>query len=266
MRKPNSMANAKMLQNIGVYRNYVLCRALRHKMTNPEEPVQKRRRVNFSKEKVEIRDTHEKVRTAKKRTTQSARWLERQLNDPYVKRAKAEGWRSRAAFKLIEIDDAYKLIKRDSHVLDLGVAPGGWAQVAMKRGAKKVIGVDLLHVDAIDGVDLIVGDFTEPEVQAQMLEMLGKKPDLIMSDMAANTVGHKETDHIRTIALAESAAYFAIEFLETGGSFITKVFQGGGVGDMLTALKQNFDKVRHFKPKSSRAESVELFLVATGKK
>jgi len=202
----------------------------------------------------------------KKRTEQSARWLERQLNDPYVKRARAEGWRSRAAFKLIEIDDAYKLIKRDSYVLDLGVAPGGWAQVAIKRGAKKVIGVDLLHVNPIEGVDLIVGDFTEQEIQNQMLEMLGRKPDLIMSDMAANTVGHRETDHIRTIALAEAAAYFAIEFLETGGSFITKVFQGGGVGEMLDALKKNFKKVYHFKPKSSRSESVELFLVATGRK
>ncbi len=235
-------------------------------MTEPKQPDNKRRRVNFSKEKIEIRDTHEKVRTAKKRTEQSARWLERQLNDPYVKRARAEGWRSRAAFKLIEIDDAYKLIKRDSYVLDLGVAPGGWAQVAIKRGAKKVIGVDLLQVNPIEGVDLIVGDFTEHEIQSQMLEMLGRKPDLIMSDMAANTVGHRETDHIRTIALAEAAAYFAIEFLETGGSFITKVFQGGGVGEMLDALKKNFKKVYHFKPKSSRAESVELFLVATGRK
>ena len=149
---------------------------------------------------------------------------------------------------------------------DLGVAPGGWAQVAIKRGAKKVIGVDLLQVNPIEGVDLIVGDFTEHEIQSQMLELLGRKPDLIMSDMAANSVGHRETDHIRTIALAEAAAYFAIEFLETGGSFITKVFQGGGVGEMLDALKKNFKKVYHFKPKSSRAESVELFLVATGRK
>lgn len=235
-------------------------------MTEPKAPDNKRRRVNFLKEKIEIRDTHEKVRTAKKRTEQSARWLERQLNDPYVKRARAEGWRSRAAFKLIEIDDAYKLIKRDSYVLDLGAAPGGWAQVAIKRGAKKVIGVDLLQINPIEGVDLIIGDFMENEIQNQMIEMLGRKPDLIMSDMAANTVGHRATDHIRTIALAETAAYFAIEFLETGGSFITKVFQGGGVGEMLDALKKNFKKVYHFKPKSSRAESVELFLVATGRK
>lgn len=226
----------------------------------------KRRRVVFSKTKVEIRDTYEKVRTAKKRTTQSARWLERQLNDPYVKRAKIEGWRSRAAFKLIEIDDAYKLIKRDSYVLDLGAAPGGWAQVAIKRGARKVIGVDLLNIEPIENVEFIVGDFTQQEIQAQMLEKLEKKPNLIMSDMAANTVGHRTTDHIRTIALAEEAAYFAIDFLETGGSFITKVFQGGGVGEMLNALKQNFEKVRHFKPKSSRAESVELFLIAINKK
>ena len=226
----------------------------------------KRRRVVFSDAKSEIRDSHEKVRTAKKRTVQSARWLERQLNDPYVKRARLEGWRSRAAFKLIEIDDEFKLIKRDSHVLDLGVAPGGWAQVAMKRGARKVVGVDLLHVDPISGVELLVGDFTEPEIQQKILELLGAKPDLVISDMAANTVGHRATDHIRTIALAEAAAFFAIDVLSKGGCFIAKVFQGGSEGEMLNALKQNFQKVRHFKPKSSRAESVELFLVAIGKK
>jgi 23S rRNA (uridine2552-2'-O)-methyltransferase len=235
-------------------------------MNDETEKPEKRRRVVFSDAKFEIRDKKEKVRTARKRTVQSARWLERQLNDPYVKRAKAEGWRSRAAFKMIEIDDEYKLIKKDSFVLDLGVAPGGWAQVAMKRGAKKVVGVDLLNVEPIEGVDLLVGDFTDTEVQAKILEMLGNRPNLIISDMAANTVGHRETDHIRTIALAQSAADFAIEFLIKGGSFVAKVFQGGSEGQMLTSLKHNFKQVRHFKPKSSRAESVELYLIAIGKK
>lgn len=226
----------------------------------------KRRRVNFEESKIEIRQTKERVRTGKKRTAGSARWLERQLNDPYVKRAKAEGWRSRAAFKLIEIDDEFHIIKPNSLVLDLGVAPGGWAQVAMKRGAKKVVGVDLLHTDPIENVTLIKGDFTEPDIQNELLTKLGGKPNLIISDMAANTVGHKATDHIRTSALAELAADFAIEFLDKGGSFVTKVFQGGSEKEMLDKLKQSFRTTKHVKPKASRAESVELYLLAIDRK
>lgn len=226
----------------------------------------KRRRVVFAEKAITPHQKFERVKTARKRTAQSTRWLERQLNDPYVKRAKAEGWRSRAAFKLIELDDALKIIAKNSLVLDLGVAPGGWAQVAIKRGAAKVVGIDLLEVLPIDGVILIQGDFLEPDMQEQILVQLGGKPNLIMSDMAANTVGHRATDSIKTTVLSTSAADFAIEFLEKGGSFITKVFQGGAEGEMLNKLKKAFKTVKHVKPKSSRAQSVELYLVAMGRK
>lgn len=232
-----------------------------------EAKPQKRRRVVFDKSAASIRgDVYQKVRTAKKRTVQSARWLERQLNDPYVKLAKSEGYRSRAAFKLIEIDDQFSLIKPNSKVLDLGAAPGGWCQIAQKRGAKNIVGVDLLDIDPIEGVTLLKGDFTEPEIQAALLEALGEKPNLIISDMAANTVGHRQTDHLRTAALAQMAADFAIEFLERGGSFVTKVFQGGSQADTLNALKHSFKSVKHFKPNASRKESVELYLIAIDKK
>lgn len=227
---------------------------------------EKRRRVVFGKTEVIPHQKFERVKTARKRTAQSTRWLSRQLNDPYVKRAKAEGWRSRAAFKLIELDDALKIIGKDALVVDLGVAPGGWAQVAIKRGAKKVIGIDLLDVPPIDGVVLLKGDFLEQEMQAEILAHLGAKPNLVMSDMAANTVGHRATDSIKTTVLASSAADFAIEFLSKGGHFITKVFQGGAENEMLNKLKQAFKTVKHIKPKSSRAESVELYLVALDKK
>ena len=227
---------------------------------------EKRRRVVFSKSEVIPHQKFERVKTARKRTAQSTRWLARQLNDPYVKRAKAEGWRSRAAFKLIELDDALKLIDKDALIVDLGVAPGGWAQVAIKRGAKRVVGIDLLDVPPIEGVVLLKGDFLEPEMQAEILKALGGKPNLVMSDMAANTVGHRATDSIKTTVLASSAGDFAIEFLEKGGHFITKVFQGGAEGEMLNKLKHAFKTVKHIKPKSSRAESVELYLVALSKK
>jgi 23S rRNA (uridine2552-2'-O)-methyltransferase len=226
----------------------------------------KRRRVVFSKTEVIPHQKFERVKTARKRSAQSTRWLSRQLNDPYVKRAKAEGWRSRAAYKLIELDDALKLIKRDSLIVDLGVAPGGWAQVALKRGAKRIVGIDLLDVLPIDGVILLKGDFLEPEIQSAIISQLGGRPNLVMSDMAANTVGHRATDSIKTTVLATSAADFAIEFLENGGNFVTKVFQGGAESEMLNKLKKAFKSVKHVKPKSSRAESVELYLVALGKK
>ena len=213
-----------------------------------------------------IHDVHQKVRTAKKRSVQSARWLERQLNDPYVKLARAEGWRSRAAFKIREIDDAFGIFSKDAKILDLGAAPGGWSQVAMKRGAKNIVAIDLLHVEPIDGVTIFQGDFCDDNMQKEIIDALGGYPDVIMSDMAANTVGHKQTDHLRTVALAELAADFAIEFLKPGGHFVTKVFQGGSQIDMLTRLKQNFKQVKHFKPDSSRKESVELFLVALNRK
>lgn len=236
----------------------------------PPPPVElppRRRRVNFDPAAAaQVRATPERVRTAKKRTEQSARWLERQLNDPYVKRAKAEGWRSRAAFKLIELDDRFGIIRSGDRVVDLGVAPGGWAQVALARGAARVVGVDLLHVDPIAGVELVQGDFLDPEMPARLLALLGAAPTLVISDMAANTVGHRATDHLRTIALAESAARFALDTLAPGGTFVTKVFQGGSDTGLLAQLKQAFTQVRHAKPPASRAESVELYLVAQGRR
>lgn len=233
----------------------------------PAELPPRRRRVNFDPvAAAQVRATPERVRTAKRRTEQSARWLERQLNDPYVKRAKAEGWRSRAAFKLIELDERFGIIRKGDRVVDLGVAPGGWAQVALARGAARVVGVDLLPVDPIAGVELVQGDFLAPEMPARLLELLGGAPTLVISDMAANTVGHRATDHLRTIALAEAAAQFALENLAPGGTFVTKVFQGGSDSGLLAELKQAFTQVRHAKPPASRAESVELYLVAQGRR
>lgn len=236
----------------------------------PPPPVElqpRRRRVNFDPAAAaQVRATPERVRTAKKRTEQSARWLERQLNDPYVKRAKAEGWRSRAAFKLIELDDRFGIVRSGDRVVDLGVAPGGWAQVALARGAARVVGVDLLHVDPIAGVELVQGDFLDPDMPARLLALLGGAPTLVISDMAANTVGHRATDHLRTIALAEAAAQFALDTLAPGGTFVTKVFQGGSDSGLLAQLKQAFAQVRHAKPPASRAESVELYLVAQGRR
>lgn len=233
----------------------------------PAELPPRRRRVNFDPvAAAQVRATPERVRTAKKRTEQSARWLERQLNDPYVKRAKAEGWRSRAAFKLIELDERFGIIRNGDRVVDLGVAPGGWAQVALARGAARVVGVDLLAVDPIAGVELVQGDFLDPQMPDRLLALLGGAPTLVISDMAANTVGHRATDHLRTIALAEAAAQFALDTLAPGGTFVTKVFQGGSDSGLLAQLKQAFAQVRHAKPPASRAESVELYLVAQGRR
>lgn len=231
------------------------------------KPAPKRRRVfKESDAKAHVHEKFERVKTARKRSPQSTRWLERQLNDPYVKMAKAEGWRSRAAYKLLELNEAHHFLKKNGFVIDLGVAPGSWAQVAAKHGAARIVGVDLLQVAPIDGVILVEGDFMEEAIQTQLLTDLGAKPNLIMSDMAANTVGHRATDHIRTINLAQMAADFAIEHLEKGGTFIAKVFQGGSEGQMLNRLKQNFKTVKHVKPKASRSDSVELYLLAMGRK
>ncbi len=205
-----------------------------------------------------------RLKTAKHHTPSSQHWLERQLNDPYVQRAKAQGWRSRAAFKLLEIDDRFHLIRRGARVIDLGAAPGGWVQVALKRGAAAVAGVDLLAIAPIPGAELIQADFTEPGVGEQLLERLGGAPDLVVSDMAHNTVGHKQTDHLKIVGLIEAAADFACVALRPGGAFVTKAFQGGATGDALNALKAAFTEVRHVKPKASRADSSELYLVATG--
>ncbi len=209
---------------------------------------------------------HTAVKTAKTRTQSSAKWLERQLNDPFVAQAKAEGWRSRAAFKLMEIDDRFHLLKRGARVVDLGCAPGGWVQVALKRGAAFVAGVDLLPVDPIPGAELIEADFTDPEVGPRLMDMMHGSPDVVVSDLAHNTVGHRQTDHLKIMGLLELAADFALANLGPGGTFVAKAFQGGETEHLLLRLKLNFDTVKHFKPKSSRADSSEIYIVALGRK
>ncbi|QHL89663.1 rRNA methyltransferase [Sphingomonas changnyeongensis] len=207
----------------------------------------------------------QRVRTARNRTAASTRWLERQLNDPYVRRAKAEGYRSRAAYKLLELDEKFGLLKGARRIVDLGVAPGGWAQVARKRvpGAT-VVGIDLLPTDPIDGVTLFQMDFTAEDAPERLREALGGQADLVMSDMAANTVGHAQTDHLRTMALVEAAAWFAIETLRPGGGFIAKVLAGGADNDLVALLKQQFTTVKHAKPPASRKESSEWYVIAQG--
>jgi 23S rRNA (uridine2552-2'-O)-methyltransferase len=206
----------------------------------------------------------QRLKTAEDRTLSSQAWLERQLNDPYVKAAKAQGYRSRAAFKLSEIDDRFHLIRRGARIVDLGCAPGGWLQVAVQRGAARVVGIDLLQVDPVQGVELILGDFTDPAMGPLLIETLGGAPDIVMSDMAPNTVGHRQTDHLRIVTLIEAAADFAIAVLKPGGTFVTKAFQGGETAEVLRTLKAAFTDVRHVKPKASRADSSEVYLLATG--
>ncbi|AEG49522.1 Ribosomal RNA large subunit methyltransferase E [Sphingobium chlorophenolicum L-1] len=206
-----------------------------------------------------------RVKTAKGRTAQSTRWLERQLNDPYVRRAKAEGWRSRAAFKLIELDEKFHFVKGSRAVVDLGVAPGGWAQVVRKLCPKaKVVGIDLLPTDPIPGVTLFQMDFMDDKAPVLLAEALGDAPDLVISDMAANTVGHAATDHLRTMGLVEAAAMFAVENLRKGGTFVAKVFAGGTDADLLAILKKHFTTIKHAKPPASRKGSVEWYVVAQG--
>ncbi len=215
-----------------------------------------------------------KVKTARGRTTSSTRWLQRQLNDPYVKRAQAEGYRGRAAFKIMELDDKYRFLVPGARVVDLGAAPGGWCQVAVKRvnalnersgkSVGTILAVDLQEMDPIAGCELRVLDFMEDDADLQVKEWLGGKADVVMSDMAASSSGHKQTDHLRIIALCEAAAYFAFDVLEVGGTFVAKVLAGGAEGDLQKLLKQRFDKVANIKPPSSRADSSEKFVVATG--
>ena len=204
------------------------------------------------------------LRSGRGRTTASQEWLKRQLNDPYVAAAQAQGWRSRAAFKLIEMDDRFQLIKPGMRVLDLGAAPGGWSQVVRKRGAGKVVALDLLPVDPIHGVTMLEGDFNDPDMPARLEAALGGKADLVLSDMAPNTTGHNATDHLRIIALAELALEFAVKVLAPGGGFVAKVFQGGSEKEMLAPMKLLFASVRHAKPPASRKESSELYVVAMG--
>lgn len=210
-----------------------------------------------------------RLKTARGRTHSSQLWLERQLNDPYVARAKREGRRSRAIYKLIEINDKAKLLKPGQRVLDLGAAPGGWSQLAAEitgsvDGRGKVVAIDLLPIDPLPGVDFVQMDFMDDAAPDLLKTMLGGPADLVLSDMAANTVGHRATDHLRIVALVEAAAYFAVEVLAPGGAFLAKVFQGGTEGDILTLLKRDFTVVKHIKPAASRAGSAEIYVLATG--
>lgn len=211
------------------------------------------------------RNPDRRVKTAKKRTESSTRWLQRQLNDPYVKQAKADGYRSRAAYKLIELDDKFGLIRGAKRVVDLGIAPGGWSQVVRAKAPKaEVVGIDLLPTEPIEGVNIFEMDFMDDEAPAKLEEALGGPPDLVLSDMAANTVGHKQTDHLRTMGLVEAGAWFAVETLGEGGAFVAKVLAGGTDAELLKLLKQHFKSVKHAKPPASRKGSSEWYVVAQG--
>jgi 23S rRNA (uridine2552-2'-O)-methyltransferase len=207
-----------------------------------------------------------RVSSVRGRTVSSKRWLERQLNDPYVAAAKAKGYRSRSAFKLKELDAKFHLLKRGARVLDLGAAPGGWSQVAAGRvgEAGKIVAADILEMEPIPGVTFLQCDLLDAETPATLKRALDGEADLVLSDMAAPTTGHRETDHIRTLALFEAALDMAEDVLKPGGAFIGKVFQGGATGQLLTRVKKRFADVKHVKPPASRQESVELYLVATG--
>jgi 23S rRNA (uridine2552-2'-O)-methyltransferase len=210
-----------------------------------------------------------RVKTARKRSLASTLWLERQLNDPYVAQARREGYRSRAAFKLLEIDDKYRLLKPGQRIVDLGAAPGGWSQVAAARilareGKGRVVAVDLLDMDPVEGVEFQSLDFHEAAAPERLRIALGGPADGVLSDMAANATGHRKTDHLRIVGLVELATDFACEVLAPGGFFLAKVLRGGAESELLTRLKRQFALVRHVKPKASRADSAELYLLATG--
>jgi 23S rRNA (uridine2552-2'-O)-methyltransferase len=209
----------------------------------------------------------QRVRTARGRKVGSTKWLERQLNDPYVKRAKAEGYRSRAAYKLIELDDRFGLLKGVARVVDLGVAPGGWTQVVRQRAPKaRVVGIDLLPTDPIEGAELLEMDFMDDSAPERLREALGGEADLVLSDMAANTVGHPQTDHLRTMGLVEAGLEFAVEILRPGGAFVAKVLAGGADNSLVAELKRRFTTVKHAKPPASRKGSSEWYVVAQGLK
>lgn len=212
----------------------------------------------------EGRGKPQRLKTAKQRTPSQQAWLERQVNDPFAARARARGYRSRAAYKLTEIDDRLKFLKPGARVVDLGLAPGGWTQVAVERGVRDIVGVDLLPVDPIPPAHILQMDFTDPACGLRLIELLGGPPDVVLSDMAPNTVGHRQTDHLRIMGLIEAAADFAISVLKPGGVFVAKAFQGGETSDVIALLKQRFAEVRNVKPKASRADSSEVYLVATG--
>jgi 23S rRNA (uridine2552-2'-O)-methyltransferase len=211
------------------------------------------------------RDPGERLRTAKKRTASSSRWLSRQINDPYVKKARAEGYRSRAAYKLAELDEKFGLLKGATGVVDLGIAPGGWSQIVRQRAPKaRVVGIDLLPTEPLEGVTIFEMDFMADEAPAALEAALAGAPDLVLSDMAANTVGHKQTDHLRTMGLVETAADFAIAALAPGGAFVAKVLAGGTDTQLLALLKRHFTSVKHAKPPASRKDSSEWYVIAQG--
>ncbi len=207
-----------------------------------------------------------KLKDDKQRTLSSQSWLKRQLNDPYVARAKREGLRSRAAYKLAEIDDKYHLLKPGARVVDLGAAPGGWSEMAVRRvgSSGRVVALDILDMKPIVGVEFLKLDFLDEAAPERLKALLGGKADVVLSDMAANTTGHRKTDHLRIMALAEAAAYFAREVLDTGGGFLCKVLQGGTEATLLADLKRDFSSVKHVKPPASRTGSAELYLLARG--
>jgi 23S rRNA (uridine2552-2'-O)-methyltransferase len=205
-----------------------------------------------------------RLKTAKQRTPSQQAWLERQINDPFAAKARAHGYRSRAAYKLIEIDDKVRVLKPGARVLDLGLAPGGWTQVAIERGVRDLVGVDLLPVDPMPPARILQMDFTDPACGPMLIELLGGPPDVVLSDMAPNTVGHRQTDHLRIVSLIEAGADFALQVLKPGGVFIAKAFQGGETATLIGELKRHFADVRHLKPKASRADSSEVYLIATG--
>jgi 23S rRNA (uridine2552-2'-O)-methyltransferase len=221
------------------------------------------------KERGSGRDLKVRVKTGKTRSLSSKTWLERQLNDPYVARARREGFRSRAAYKLAEIDDKHRLLRPGARVVDLGAAPGGWSQVAARRvgaadGKGHVVAIDLLDMPAVPGVEFVHLDFLDPAAPDRLKALLGGPADLVLSDMAANATGHRKTDHLRIMGLAEAAATFAGEVLAPGGAFLCKVLQGGTEASLLAQLKQDFSSVKHVKPSASRTDSAELYLLATG--
>lgn len=211
------------------------------------------------------KDSDRRVKTGRGRTASQVRWLERQLNDPYVKQAKADGYRSRAAYKLIELDERFELLKHAKRVLDLGIAPGGWSQVVRKVAPRAaIVGIDLLETEPLEGVTIFQMDFMDDAAPAKLEAALDGPPDLVLSDMAANTVGHKQTDHLRTMGLVEAAAYFAVDVLEEGGTFVAKVLAGGTDTELLGLLKKHFRAVKHAKPPASRKGSSEWYVVAQG--
>lgn len=227
--------------------------------------------VKLTKSAKEIRGRHSltvRVKTARSRDKSSTSWLQRQLNDPYVAESKRMGYRSRAAFKLIQLDEKYHFLGKGKTIVDLGCAPGGWTQIAVERnkGTGQVVGIDILETEPIEGAILIQQDFSQPEAAVRLKELLNGEADIVMSDMAANTTGHQQTDHLRTIGLVEIAYEFAKEVLAKDGIFITKVFQGGAEGSLLADIKKNFTKVTHSKPDSSRQGSPETYLIAQGYK